>query len=83
MPDISMCTGERCIRADECYRCTAKPSQYQTYFGKPPFEVKEGKWGCEYFWKINCPTCGYPPPYHNDPCSVKLGEADRESGVTP
>jgi hypothetical protein len=45
MPDITMCTGERCPLKQICYRHTAKPSERQSYFGQPP--VLGGT--CEYF----------------------------------
>jgi hypothetical protein len=47
MPDITMCTGERCPLKQICYRHTATPSRYQSYFAKPP--VLGGT--CEYFWR--------------------------------
>ena len=46
MPDITMCSGERCPLKQICYRHTAKPSNYQSYFVKAP--VLGGT--CEYFW---------------------------------
>ena len=45
MPDITMCTGERCPLKQICYRHTATPSERQSYFGQPP--VLGGT--CEYF----------------------------------
>ena len=47
MPDITMCSGEKCPLKQICYRYTAKPSDYQSYFAKPP--VLGGM--CEYFWR--------------------------------
>jgi hypothetical protein len=47
MPDITMCSGEKCPLKQICYRYTAKPSDYQAYFAKPP--VLGGT--CEYFWR--------------------------------
>lgn len=49
MPDITMCLGTDCRAKEKCYRFTAKPSDYQSYFMKPP--IKEGK--CEYYWGEN------------------------------
>lgn len=47
MPDIAMCNGEGCPKKDECYRHTAKPSEFrQSYFVEAPF--KEGV--CDHFW---------------------------------
>ena len=47
MADITMCSGEKCPLKQICYRHTAKPSNYQSYFMKPP--VLGGT--CEYFWR--------------------------------
>lgn len=49
MPDITMCLGSNCPHKEKCYRYRAKPSDYQSYFMKPP--IKEGK--CEYYWGEN------------------------------
>jgi hypothetical protein len=46
MPDITMCEGTGCPVKDECYRFTANPSDYQSYFVDPP--IKDGK--CEMYW---------------------------------
>jgi len=46
MPDITMCSGEECPLKESCYRYTAKPSRYQSYFFEPPIEDGE----CNYFW---------------------------------
>lgn len=42
-----MCSGEKCPLKQICYRYTAKPSEPQSYFMKPP--VLGGT--CEYFWR--------------------------------
>ncbi len=47
MPDITMCSGEKCPLKQICYRYTAKPSEPQSYFVKAP--VLGGT--CEYFWR--------------------------------
>ena len=47
MPDISMCTGGECPNKQLCYRFTAKPSDYQTYFKNPPIEQDNT---CKYYW---------------------------------
>ena len=47
MPDITMCSGERCPLKQICYRHTAKPSERQSYFAQAP--VLAG--ACEYFWR--------------------------------
>lgn len=50
MPDITMCSGKDCPFRDQCYRYTAKPSEYQqAYFSEPP--IKDGK--CDYYWGEN------------------------------
>jgi hypothetical protein len=45
-PDISMCPGTNCPYKEGCYRFTAKPGEYQSYFMTPPFT----KDGCEMYW---------------------------------
>ncbi len=49
MADISMCEGEGCDVKNTCYRFTAKPSGYQSYFAPTLIENK----ACEYYWNIN------------------------------
>jgi hypothetical protein len=49
MPDITMCPGTDCPHKEKCYRFTAKPCDYQSYFTKAP--IKDGK--CEYYWGEN------------------------------
>ena len=48
-PDITMCQGTNCPHKETCYRYTAKPSEYQSYFIDPP--VKDGK--CDMYWGEN------------------------------
>ena len=36
MPDITMCKGTRCVLSTRCYRCTATPDEYQSYFIDEP-----------------------------------------------
>lgn len=48
-PDITMCVGTNCPHKQKCYRYTAKPSDYQSYFVKPP--IKDGK--CDMYWGEN------------------------------
>ncbi len=45
MADISMCEGKDCNLRETCYRFTAKPSEYQSYF--TPTLIKNN--GCEYY----------------------------------
>jgi hypothetical protein len=49
--DISKCSGEDCPVKEKCYRFTATASEYrQSYFFKPPLEVKNGVVTCEMYW---------------------------------
>lgn len=57
MPDISMCNGTDCPHKENCYRFTAKPSEYQTYFVEPPIE--DGK--CDYYWGENAQSVWKTP----------------------
>jgi hypothetical protein len=48
MPDISMCHGDNCSKKEQCYRFTAKPSEFlQSYFSESPIQP-DGS--CEHFW---------------------------------
>ncbi len=49
MPDITMCPGTNCPYKETCYRYTAKPSDYQSWFMEAP--IKEGK--CDVYWGYN------------------------------
>ena len=49
MPDITMCPGTDCLHKENCYRYTAIPSDYQSYFVEPP--IKDGK--CDHYWGEN------------------------------
>ena len=46
MPDIAMCSGGDCKAKHLCYRYTATPDYYQSYFANPP--IRDNK--CEFFW---------------------------------
>jgi hypothetical protein len=46
MPDIAKCKGTNCPYKETCYRYTAEPSDYQSYFSVPP--IKDGK--CDMYW---------------------------------
>ena len=50
MPDITMCKGGNCPHKEKCYRFTAKPSYYQSYFVEPPIG-HNGK--CDSYWGEN------------------------------
>lgn len=53
MTDIAKCKGDGCTLKELCYRYIAKPSEFrQSYFANPPFEEKEGKQNCEYYWEV-------------------------------
>ena len=49
MPDIAKCLGTDCPYKETCYRFTAKPSDWQSYFSVPP--IKDGK--CDMYWGEN------------------------------
>jgi len=49
MPDITMCPGTNCLYKETCYRYTAKPSDYQSYFIEPPFKDDD----CKMYWGDN------------------------------
>ena len=52
MPDITMCPGGDCLKKEKCYRYTAEPSSWQSYFTEPPNDGEE----CEYFWQTTWTT---------------------------
>ena len=47
MPDITKCRDEQCPAKDHCYRYTAKPSFYQSYFFGTP-RKEDGT--CTHYW---------------------------------
>jgi hypothetical protein len=49
MPDITMCPGTNCPFKESCYRFTAKPNEYQSYFIEPPFKGDD----CKMYWGDN------------------------------
>lgn len=49
MPDITMCSGKECPLKETCYRHTAAPDRYQSYFVNPPIDKATKK--CDYYWK--------------------------------
>tara|TARA_R110000868_G_scaffold314560_1_gene575488 strand:+ start:473 stop:694 length:222 start_codon:yes stop_codon:yes gene_type:complete len=57
MPDITMCKGDGCPLREGCYRCTAKPDQFQYYMIEP--YDKEAK------------TCGYYYPLSGENEDIK------------
>lgn len=57
MPDIAMCNGSGCLIKNDCYRYTAKPSEYlQSFFVEAPFLKGEipfkctRRGYCEHYW---------------------------------
>lgn len=48
-----MCKGDNCPLKDQCFRYTAKPSEYQSYFVNTPYKIKSNKFKCEYLWADN------------------------------
>ena len=46
MPDITMCKGEDCPQKESCYRYTAVPDIYQSYFVEPPNDGEK----CNDYW---------------------------------
>tara|TARA_R110002153_G_scaffold250717_2_gene407537 strand:+ start:3277 stop:3468 length:192 start_codon:yes stop_codon:yes gene_type:complete len=42
MPDISMCKNDKCKFKEDCYRFTAKPSEFMQVYGKFDCKDKEG-----------------------------------------
>lgn len=47
--DITLCRAESCPKKQDCYRYTASPSTFQSYFVFPPFFEYGNKFECEYF----------------------------------
>jgi hypothetical protein len=52
MPDISMCSGEKCPLKENCYRFLATPNEFrQSYFMNPPYDHQTKE--CDHFWDVN------------------------------
>ena len=47
--DITMCVGTDCPHKEKCFRYTAKPSEYQSYFMEAPIQDEK----CEMYWGEN------------------------------
>ena len=47
--DITKCKGTDCSLKESCYRYTAKPDDYQSWFTEPP--IKDNK--CDMYWGEN------------------------------
>ena len=50
MPDITMCSGEKCPKKEKCYRFKATPDGRQSYFVTPPYDKKTKQ--CLEYWPI-------------------------------
>ena len=48
MPDITMCKGYGCRARNHCYRFTAKPSRWQSWFAQTPGSNKK----CKYYYEM-------------------------------
>lgn len=44
-----MCKGKDCPLKENCYRYTATPSCYQTFFVNPPYNREKRE--CDYYWE--------------------------------
>lgn len=67
MPDITMCTGDKCNLKDTCYRFTAIPNEYrQAYFITPPVKNNECNKYLEY-----CNKCHQYNGVHKMSCSTQ------------
>jgi hypothetical protein len=51
--NITMCKGGNCPLKDQCFRHTAKPSEYQDYFIVVPYKIKNNEFKCNYLWTDN------------------------------
>ena len=47
IPDITMCTSEKCPEREKCYRVQAKASEYQSWFNFE-YECNEESCFCEF-----------------------------------
>jgi hypothetical protein len=54
MPDITMCTGTCCTKANRCYRYTAIPNnEYQSYMSSPYIYWSDrDKIVCGMYWPL-------------------------------
>lgn len=49
MPDITICQSKDCPIKQSCYRFTANPNRYQSYFMESPYDEDDER--CEYYIK--------------------------------
>ena len=50
MPDITMCSNDKCLKNKICYRYVAKPDNH--WQGYADFSQKPEEIGCKYFYPI-------------------------------
>lgn len=48
MPDITMCDGKGCESKDNCYRHTARPGYWQSWFSEAPGVDED----CPEYWPL-------------------------------
>lgn len=52
MPDITMCSGEKCNLKETCYRFLATPTEHkQSYFSVPPIQKRKNSVSCGHYWE--------------------------------
>lgn len=68
MPDISMCNNATCPFKEQCYRFTAKPSNWQSYADFKPHTNENEDMECDYFWDNKCEYCGLTNGNHKISC---------------
>ena len=54
MPDIAMCKNEKCKFKEDCFRFTAKPSEFHQTYTK--FNCKDKDGIDTFFWKNGKPS---------------------------
>ena len=54
MPDISLCKNRQCKFKEDCYRFTAKPSEFYQAYGE--FNCKDKVGVDTFFWKNGKPS---------------------------
>lgn len=47
MADITKCKGDGCPIKEDCYRFTARGSEWQSYFSVVPYDIRLG---CDQYW---------------------------------
>lgn len=79
MPDITMCEGRGCPMKNKCYRFTAKPSDYQSFFMHEPVTAAGT---CDYFWEAAVRLVPQPmkKPTRRPKPKARKGPVRRSSG---